>query len=374
MVWDRLGLTTCCFGRQALDTTVAGKHHLYKTLLKIKAAAASPSLGPEVLHLPAVEHDAPTLNVIARLCNSNPVKEALPPVLEEVQRAAGIDVEKGAGNKKRMRAKDYEKAKQEEVHNTLPAKKARDRNVDVSGSDDLYKEASISDDEFADFDDRLASSGDESGSDDDDEDMDIEELERRLAQEGIKRKSALKTKSKYDPMADLSLSDISRSPSLSPEPQKTSKMISKPAIKASSFVPSLSLGGYISGSGSDPDSDIDIAPTKKNRRGQRARQQIWEKKFGTGAKHLTNPSAKKSDRNAGWDAKRGATDGKRDYKSGAGRGPKSSGANGEAVKPKEKKKHNDSEGPLHPSWEAAKKAKEAKSVPVAFAGKKITFD
>ena len=47
---------------------------------------------------------------------------------------------------------------------------------------------------------------------------------------------------------------------------------------------------------------------------------------------------------------------------------------GDAPAPPPKKKHNDDEGPLHPSWAAAKAAKDKKSVPVAFTGKKITFD
>jgi hypothetical protein len=40
---------------------------------------------------------------------------------------------------------------------------------------------------------------------------------------------------------------------------------------------------------------------------------------------------------------------------------------------KEPKKRDDT-GPLHPSWEAAKRAKEKKAVPVVFSGKKISFD
>ena len=39
-----------------------------------------------------------------------------------------------------------------------------------------------------------------------------------------------------------------------------------------------------------------------------------------------------------------------------------------------RKKHRDDQGSLHPSWEAAKKAKEAKKVTAAFEGKKISFD
>jgi hypothetical protein len=141
------------------------------------------------------------------------------------------------------------------------------------------------------------------------------------------------------------------------------------------------------------ESDIEeLAPAKKNRRGQRARQQIAEKKFGAKAKHLENP---KNDRNQGWDAKKGATDGARGGRGGrggfgAGRGGFGAGAGrgggfnksgpapgrftgGDAPAPP-KIKHNDDEGPLHPSWAAAKAAKEKKAVPIVFAGKKTSFD
>ena len=162
---------------------------------------------------------------------------------------------------------------------------------------------------------------------------------------------------------------------------------SKP--KASAFIPSLSVG-YVAGSGSEPESDIEeLTAVKKNRRGQRARQQLAEKKFGAKAKHLLNP---KNDRSQGWDAKRGATDGARGGRGGgrggfgAGRGGFGAGAGrggsfskgappaGGDARPPPKKKHNDDEGPLHPSWAAAKAAKDKKAVPVVFTGKKISFD
>jgi hypothetical protein len=41
--------------------------------------------------------------------------------------------------------------------------------------------------------------------------------------------------------------------------------------------------------------------------------------------------------------------------------------------PKEAPRKKDDEGPLHPSWEAAKKVKDAKKG-AAFAGQKIVFD
>ncbi|KAK6404154.1 bud site selection protein 22, partial [Oleoguttula sp. CCFEE 5521] len=201
-----------------------------------------------------------------------------------------------------------------------------------------------------------------------------------LAMNGEAAENEDSTPDHYDPHKDLALSEVSISRSPSPEPQKAAKAAAKP--KASSFVPSLSLGGYISGSGSDPESDIDVEPAPKNRRGQRARQKIWEQKFGAGAKHVVKSQ---NDPNKGWDPKRGATDGAigRGPSRGRGRGGAAGGRPaggrpfphgkdvGRPTAPP--KKHKDDDGPLHPSWQAAKLAKEKKSAPIAFTGKKITF-
>ncbi|KAF2423385.1 Bud-site selection protein [Tothia fuscella] len=157
----------------------------------------------------------------------------------------------------------------------------------------------------------------------------------------------------------------------------------------STFLPSLADGGYWSGSESAP-SDIEdhIAP-RKNRRGQRARQAIWEKKHGKLAKHVVNgtPAAKPkaNSRDDGWDAKRGATaqgDGPA-WKKGRGERWKGDGGFGgsNAVPVKvvgrdgvrKRGLAKDDEGPLHPSWEAKKIAKSRDGI-VAFTGKKITFD
>lgn len=178
-------------------------------------------------------------------------------------------------------------------------------------------------------------------------------------------------------------SDASDSSSSKSPPPKKKKTTTKPPPTqpgTSTFLPSL-MGGYFSNSDSEA-SDIDIAPPlKKNRRGQRARQAIWEKKFKAEAKHLKKQQ-QKGGRDAGWDMKRGAVgagDGK-PWKRGirnplaSGAGAETTGANMEAVaerKPKVPKR--DDTGTLHPSWEAKKKAKEAQGI-VAFQGKKTTFD
>lgn len=276
-----------------------------------------------------MQRDAATLNILSRLASSKPAKEALNTVIEDVQAAAGV-VRKSSKKDGSPPAKEKKSAPP--VLNPLEI-------TDEEDAADGDSEEGDSEDDFGGFDDRLGSDGS-----DDDED---------------------------DSMDDR------------PPPPKP---------KTSAFMPSLSVG-YVAGSGSEPESDIEeLAPVKKNRRGQRARQQIAEKKFGAKAKHLENP---KNDRSQGWDAKRGATDGARGGRGGRGgfgasRGGFGAGAGrggsfgkgapapgrfagGDAPAPP-KKKHNDDEGPLHPSWAAAKAAKDKKAVPVVFAGKKISFD
>ena len=174
--------------------------------------------------------------------------------------------------------------------------------------------------------------------------------------------------------SDTESSAISRSPPA--KKAATSKKAAKPLKSTdSTFLPTL-MGGYISGSESA--SDIDVAPERRNRRGQRARQQIWEKKFGEKAKHLVEPKA----RDSGWDLKRGAVGvDSKPWKHGV-RNPlldksKGTGANEMRLgKEPPAPRIRDDAGPLHPSWEAKKLAKEKELARQAapFAGKKITFD
>ncbi|WWC87654.1 uncharacterized protein L201_002544 [Kwoniella dendrophila CBS 6074] len=78
------------------------------------------------------------------------------------------------------------------------------------------------------------------------------------------------------------------------KPSKLDKVPKDGNITSSMFLPSLAAGFTLGDEGdSDPDEDIDPngiigkkTVERKNRRGQRARQAIWEKKFGKGAKHV----------------------------------------------------------------------------------------
>lgn len=165
-------------------------------------------------------------------------------------------------------------------------------------------------------------------------------------------------------------SAISRSPSPKRASKKRKGTEDTGPTTGSTFLPSL-MGGYISGSESA--SDIDIAPPRKNRRGQRARQAIWEKKFKEEAKHLHKPK-----RDQGWDPKRGAVEGartpwKRGIANPFSRPAEGGGKEASAPGPPKKPRVADNKGPLHPSWEAKKRAEE-KLQNVKFEGKKIKFD
>ncbi|KJR86340.1 uncharacterized protein SPSK_02364 [Sporothrix schenckii 1099-18] len=183
----------------------------------------------------------------------------------------------------------------------------------------------------------------------------------------------------------------------------------------SHFLPSL-MGGYVSDGGDDADGVADdeeaaarmLGGPRKNRRGQRARQAIWEKKYKQLAKHVleqekkgtdaggkdggkdkkANKNGKQKDGGGGWDAKRGAVDasdkprwlrrkmGLLGRVGPVGGGGKGAGSN--ATPPAGAKKENPNanaqvSGTLHPSWEAARKAKD-KAQTAAFEGKKIVFD
>ncbi|KAK4506631.1 hypothetical protein PRZ48_000363 [Zasmidium cellare] len=362
---------------KALENTLCAQHYLAKSLLKIKAIATSPDLPVELSKPVAFPRDAASLNVNGRLCKSKPVQEALPAAVRAVKREFGIrDEKEGPVRKKRVRAKDFEGSKEgseDEGGDTVVKVVKKRKRAEASDSDALSgADPGASDEEsgeeFEQYQHRLAASSDEEedGDEEDVEVSDIEDLERQLEQEALSRKQKSSKKQRYDPVADLSLSDEeSEDESVDERPPKKGA----PAkVNKSSFIPSLTMGGYISGSGSDFDDEVDIAP-KKNRRGQRARQKIWEQKYKAKANHLKN-----QDKNAGWDPKRGAVERQPRFAKGANSMPLENKRRNVGASDAKKPPRKDDSGPLHPSWEAAKRAKEKREAPVPFQGKKISFD
>lgn len=175
--------------------------------------------------------------------------------------------------------------------------------------------------------------------------------------------------------------------------EKKAREPSKPLKAGSQFLPTL-MGGYWSGEEEASDIEEELKPVvRKNRPGQQARRAIWEKKYGAAANHVKN--APPESRDDGWDAKRGAKGANDRGKGGRGgrtpgafgRGGSGGGVPGAFGRAGKVTGENASElgsrgrgrgkqddvGVLHPSWQAAKKAKDEKKA-AKFEGKKVVFD
>ncbi|KAK7526204.1 Bud-site selection protein [Phyllosticta citriasiana] len=356
------------------------------------------------------------LDLQARLFNARATRVAMDKIVEDVRECLGVVGEEKGGLKE-------DKAKMEKKSAKTTRKQEEEEEFDSESEED----------EFAGFSDRIAASSDDEEEDDElrvppgykptrdlsvtpdpspaasedeqDEDEalasadgsnDENDDDEQQASDASLLEEEESEEEEQEEQEDAAIASPSRS--ASPEaPSKPSRTaaIAAAAPTKSTFIPSLSAVGYISGSDSDgaepEDIDEAVAPRRKNRRGQRARQAIWEKKYGEKAAHVQKQQHKaKTDRNAGWDAKRGATDGagrgkgaKVGVKFGiaARGGPKSTvgkdsgtAANTTALGKRKVAAHRDDEGKLHPSWEAKKRLKEQASAKVQFQGKKITFD
>ncbi|KAF9568784.1 Bud-site selection protein [Agrocybe pediades] len=178
----------------------------------------------------------------------------------------------------------------------------------------------------------------------------------------------------------------------------------------STFLPSLSVG-FVRGSDESDFSEGEDGKVadmpKKNRRGQRARRAIWEKKFGRNANHKKKEAAEaaaaaqtQSRRNSGHTSVNGGKPGAKSFSKqgsvGMSKDPRSktvsqqhqpadSGWAGRSKgtpaatvtsfsKPPVRKGAEQSDKPLHPSWEAKRKLKEKESVGIVPSqGKKIKF-
>lgn len=140
-------------------------------------------------------------------------------------------------------------------------------------------------------------------------------------------------------------------------------------------LPSLATG-YFSG-GSDDEDDVDndkvvkeATTTRKNRRGQRARQKIWEQKYGKKANHVQKENQRILNEREQRQKEFEERQRKREMK--ARLAKEAEEANQSAPK-LERKPPAALTQKMHPSWEA-KKAAEEKRKAIKFTGKKITFD
>jgi BUD22 len=404
-----------------LDLVQAAENYLFKQLVRTKRIRESASFislyGDDAAGKVKGATAGAEANVVGRLMNSNPVREVMPGIMSGMYSCLGLEdlsVEPATRVKVSQAAREAEGKRGN-----------RDGNLEtMNGTGDLAdlhtgeSDGDADDDSFATFDDQLASASDEedsivkkSGMEFEDRIPSLSDSENVSDSEGAAESREAKpspthllNKSIVSQRAGSLSISLSPSPtpprSTSPPPRSLTK--SNPSFTPTfakhpantTFLPSLTLGGYFSGSEFDFDDDpssrhrasSSLGPAlpqpRKNRRGQRARQQIAEKKFGSKAKHLLKRQADgKEGRDAGWDVKKGATDASKTRRNvwqdkKGGRGLRATGANGEAVNIKSRdKSKGDNNGPLHPSWEAAKKRKEkGQKVTGMFQGKKISFD
>ncbi|KAJ5634372.1 hypothetical protein N7528_002214 [Penicillium herquei] len=357
-----------------LDYQVTAERYLFKQLSKTKRIAESP-IFQEFQEEKNVSTEGPKStaesNVLARLFKSTPVKNVLPTMLAEIKTLLGIE-DIPAGKQDKTSAKK-DASKKEKAEKPVRQKKE----VSVSGSESEGEEVQggemdISGDEsgvedFSQFDSRLAPDSDADESDEEDD----EENDGRAfddVSDSVAR----------SPSPDFSGEESESSPP--PKKAKASKASAAPA-QSTTFLPSLMMGGYWSGSESEAtDVEETVAPPKrKNRMGQQARRALWEKKYGEKANHVqAEQLSQKYNRDNGWDTKRGATGGSGRDKRGARGGdsgrPLNRAERRRAGIPStgQHKQPPKDEGPLHPSWEAKKKLKEQATA--TFSGTKVTFD
>lgn len=383
---------------KGLDLGKVGEAHLRKTILKVKAFAESDLLPRDMkteVEKPDMgeEHLKAWNNVLSGMFNMKPVKEAMSKIIAGLYNALGVPAPTGkqTGKEKKLPEKDILE------DNPKPSDSAEDVDAD-SASDEEDIPDGVAWEGFDSGDDHIPDvEAEDAGSD---EDLDEEELSRYDALLGGSSDEESfdeeQYKSKRTPNNNTERLSLSLSPTpdaesepesiSSPPPKAIKESKSKPApakIGGSTFLPTL-MGGYYEGSDSSA-SDIDEGivkdkPVKKNRPGQMARQAIWEKKYGKGANHMKKglgSVAERTGKDDGWDAKRGAKDGDRRGRGGPerGRAPAVRGTMENSMPLGERKRgagKKDDAGVLHPSWQAAKKAKEMTKT-ATFQGKKVVF-
>ncbi|KAL3465986.1 BUD22-domain-containing protein [Aspergillus heterothallicus] len=354
---------------KTLDLTATAEKYLFKQLIKTKRIAEAPVF-IRFRQSKKISTEGPKsteeANVTARLFKSTPVQKVLPGILDGLRELIGVEA--GEPKKDKSEKKDTQSAEKREkapvsVERRPDPDFSEDSEDEARGEQDVNMEDADSDEEdYAYFDARLGSDSEDEGALSDDE------------------ATFAKLRS-LPPRSDMS---ISLSPSASPEPEmeapsqkkiKASTKADKAPATSTTFLPSLMMGGYWSGSESEPE-ELEEAPRRKNRMGQQARRALWEKKYGAGANHVKEGKNKKSKgRDNGWDPRKGATDGDARHKFGTGSNAMAMGPDkrtGSQRGPGAGKKPQDDK-PLHPSWEAARKAKEQKTT-AAFQGKKVVFD
>lgn len=357
--------------------------------MKQKDVASSPRLPPSVAAASKPTLDTATANVTARLYNAKPVKDAIIGVVPTIRAALGLDnrprVEKAA----EVGSRENERSTSGQAQPQIASSK---HTVQDDSLSDYY---SVSDNEmFEEEDNQVPTGNGRADLDVSDDSEALAGLDARVAGSSDEDEPGDSAHLRDGAGSDASSQSSSVSEAaVNPPPPKRRESGKQNERATAKFMPSLTMGGYVEGSDSDPE-PFDDQPQRKNRRGQRARQAIWEKKFGKGAKHLQKDAAKTGKgagpgkRDEGWDPKRGAHSGStapskgykprwqqdREQRKRSGEDAASGGNAMELGPRKASKKLSHEPQGLHPSWEAAKRVKEQKQQGASFSGRKMVFD
>ncbi|TAQ87501.1 hypothetical protein B7494_g4164 [Chlorociboria aeruginascens] len=369
--------------------------YLYKNLLKTKSVVDSGSLPEEVRDwkdnegLGDEEEIKALRNVCSGMFNMKGFKDAFGGVMNGLFLAMEVPIpvkDRKKGKEKGARKRVASSTLQEEsgVSAVEEADERRDESWEELNSEDQEKNEHQHDDDL----------DEETLSRSDDGSLDPEGYETKPPCRSINQPSI-----SFSPSPSLSATLEPSPPTQSAPKRQNAPRAPAPNPSGSTFLPTL-MGGYWSGSESSAsdleDSPAAPLPMKKNNKGQRERRLIWEKKYGVKANHIkqgkgsvldANGKAKGKERDDdGWDAKRGAREGgdRRGWKGRGGSGfngakgahLRATGENATPVKGERRKRgmgRKDDEGIVHPSWAAAKAAKEMKQN-ATFAGKKMVFD
>jgi hypothetical protein len=390
---------------KALDLSKAGEAHLRKSLLKIKAFAENgllvEALGEEVQRPNLGEEARAYNNVTSGLFNMKSVKQTIGQSVAAMYLALGIPAPAGKDKLNKEPLKETLKSV-----NRVPIAETEDSNGlgneegskgpvwdgfelgDEDGNQELNDESGITDEDQNGEVDEEAMSGYDAllGGSSDEESFDEEEYKAKVHAKHTERLSLSPQPS--DLRSPPELKSTARD-----KPHKSSRPNPVP-IKGSTFLPTLRSGYWEGSESSASDIEDEAPPMRKNRPGQMARQAIWEKKFGQRANHIKmglGPVAERRAKDAGWDPKKGATDGTErvgfghrgrsrgfgkdvPYRANGRIESRGTGENATAVGPRKRGMgKKDDVGVLHPSWLAAKKAKEAKKA-ATFQGKKVVFE
>jgi hypothetical protein len=346
-----------------LNLEKIAKDQLLKHLRKLKRIKEHTvflqAYGPEGFARPA--KSGAEANLIGRLFNSNPVKEIMSDIMKVILKVLGLPQASAEGSK--FTSNEVEK-KSSVLESDQPDFRSLDGSIREAERNGLELSALHEDDQS------IVSHGNHvlSSEDDASNDMSSSDDVVRLSEAGNGNTSV-----------ELSVSEVSESDDEEAEVSHEASRVNK-----ATFIPSLSMGGYYSGSESEEERNPYHGPAlpkpRKNRRGQRARQQLAEQKYGQNAKHLTKKKYPSSG-NDGWDPKRGAVGSSqpfserlKDHRQGVRiEGGKSNPSKDPSFRLGRQKTKDDA-GLMHPSWEAAKKRKMQSQNQANFQGKKITFD